>query len=118
MKYALALILVAAATFSFAQNDTPNSNGDLSPAQRSITEAQRLIAEKPVEYNGYNALAIALIRRVRETSDSGYYTQAQDAVEKSLKLSPNNFDARQIQVSILLGKHEFPAALEAAQTTE
>jgi len=116
MKYALALILVAAATFSFAQNDSPNSNGDLSPAQRSVTEAQRLIAEKPGEYNGYNALAIALIRRARETSDPGYYAQAEDAVEQSLKLSPNNFDTKQIQVSILLGKHEFPSALEAAQT--
>jgi predicted Zn-dependent protease len=32
-----------------------------------------------------------------------------------LKLSPNNFDTQQIRVSILLGEHEFPAALEAAQ---
>ena len=35
--------------------------------------------------------------------------------EKSLQLAPNNFDTRKIQISILLGEHEFPAALDAAK---
>jgi tetratricopeptide (TPR) repeat protein len=138
MKYFLALIVVLmAAACSPAQNSASSSNSlsgnsvagssaasgsltrtrndELSPAQRSMAEVQRLIGEKPAEYGGYNALANALIRRARETSDPDYFAQAEDAVQKSLKLSPNNFDTSQIQVSILLGEHEYPAALEAAQ---
>jgi tetratricopeptide (TPR) repeat protein len=33
-----------------------------------------------------------------------------------LEIAPNNFDAAKIRVSILLGEHEYPAALEAAKT--
>jgi Tfp pilus assembly protein PilF len=32
-----------------------------------------------------------------------------------LELAPNNFDTEKIQVSILLGEHKYPAALEAAK---
>jgi tetratricopeptide (TPR) repeat protein len=45
-----------------------------------------------------------------------FYAQAEDAVKKSLELAPNNFDTEKIRVSILLGEHEYPAALEAAKT--
>jgi tetratricopeptide (TPR) repeat protein len=115
MKYFFGLILALTSTFLAAQTDAASSNQNLSPAQRSIVEAQQRIAEKPDGYAGYNALATALIRRVGETSQAVYYAQAEDAVAKSLKLSPNNFDTRQIAVSILLGEHDFPAALEAAK---
>jgi predicted Zn-dependent protease len=74
-----------------------------------------MIHEKPEEYSGYNLLATALIRRARETSDSSDYASAEDAVKKSLQLAPSNFDTKKIEVSILLGKHEFPAALDAAK---
>src|SRR5580658_8891704 len=63
-----------------------------------------------------NLIARALVRRAQETSDISFYKQAEDAVRKSLELSPNNFDTQKIQVSILLGEHEYPAALEAAKS--
>jgi tetratricopeptide (TPR) repeat protein len=65
---------------------------------------------------GYNLIARALVRRALETSDVSFYKQAEDAVGKSFELSPNNFDTQKIQVSILLGEHEYPAALEAAKS--
>ena len=114
MKLLLPFILLAA-NFASAQNTATVATADLSPAQRGVVEAQRLINEKPAQVNGYNLLASALIRRARETSDPSYYGQAEEAVQKSLKLSPDNFDTKQIEVSVLLGKHEFPAALEAAK---
>jgi tetratricopeptide (TPR) repeat protein len=43
-----------------------------------------------------------------------FYAQAEDALKKSLELSPNNHEAEKIRVWLLLGRHEFPAALEAA----
>jgi tetratricopeptide (TPR) repeat protein len=114
MEYFFALMLIVTSTLSFAQSGSPTGRDDLSPAQQNIKEAQRLIVEKPAQYDSYNILATALIQRARETSDPVYYAQAADAVKKSLKLSPNNFDTKQIGVSILLGEREFPAALEAA----
>ena len=110
----LASTICIAQSNPIADNPTA-STSELSPAERGIAEAQRTIREKPSQYSGYNLLATALVRRARETSDAHYYAQADDAVKKSLELAPNNFDTRKIQVSILLGEHEFPAALDAAQ---
>ena len=115
MKRLLALLLMTAATLAGAQSNPPASTPKPSPAERSMAESQSVIREKPAQYTGYNLLAMALVRRARETSDARYYAQADDAVNKSLPLAPNNFDTKKIQVSILLGEHEFPAALDAAK---
>ena len=114
MKHLLALIWIATSTFAVAQNNSPTLT-DASPAERSIAEAEKMIREKPAQYASYNLLAMALVRQARETSDAGYYAQAEGAVQKSLQLAPNAFDTRKIQVEILLGEHEFPAALDAAK---
>ena len=60
-------------------------------------------------------LAMALARRARETSDVTYYAQAEDALKKSLALAHANLDGEKVHVWLLLGKHEFPAALDAAK---
>jgi tetratricopeptide (TPR) repeat protein len=84
-----------------------------SPAQRRIEAARQAIASKP-DYSAYNELAMALARRARETSDTTYYDQAQQALQSSLQLAPDNFEAQKIHVWVLLGKHEFAQAREAA----
>jgi tetratricopeptide (TPR) repeat protein len=104
------------ATFAAPQSVTSPATGDLSPAAQSIAEASKAISEKPTQYAGYNLLAAALVRRAQESSEVSFYTQAQDAVKTSLEIAPNNFDAEKIQASILLGEHEFPAALDLAKT--
>ena len=60
-----------------------------------IAEACKAISEKPKEYAGYNLLATALILHAQETFDAAFYPQAEDAVKKSLALSPNNFETRE-----------------------
>ncbi len=87
----------------------------LSPAQQVIERAQKAIEKQPNRYEPYNVLAMGLARRARETSDVIYYAQADKALEKSFHLEPDNFEGRKTQVWILLGKHEFAQALEAAQ---
>ncbi|HZQ24545.1 MAG TPA: tetratricopeptide repeat protein [Terriglobales bacterium] len=86
-----------------------------SPADRSIAVAKKMIAAKPAQYSGYNQLAIALARRARETSDPSFYAAAEDALQNSFRLSPGNVEGEKIQVWLLLGRHEFPAALESAK---
>jgi tetratricopeptide (TPR) repeat protein len=101
--------------FAVAQGTTAAASTDFSPAAQSMAAANKAIGEKPAEYAGYNLLAMALVRRAEETSDVSFYTRAEDTVRKSLELAPNNFETRKVQVSILLGEHEYPAALEAAK---
>jgi tetratricopeptide (TPR) repeat protein len=104
------------AAFAASQSLTGPASDDRSAVSQSIAEARKAIGDKPMEYAGYNLLAAALVRRAQESSDVSFYAQAEDAVKKSLKISPTNFDADKIQVSILLGEHEFPAALDLATT--
>jgi len=115
MKKILALILIIAGTYAAAQ-DAPAGNNTLSPAERSIAEATKAIAKKPTQYSGYNLLATALARRARETSDVSFYAQAEDALKKSFDLARGNLDGEKILVWLLLGRHEFAAALDAAKT--
>jgi tetratricopeptide (TPR) repeat protein len=115
MNRILALVLISTSIFLRAQNNpAAGTNSGASPAERSITEAQKKIKEKPEQNTGYNLLAVALVRRARETSDFSYYAQAENALKKSLALAPDNFDIEKIRVSILLGEHQYPAALDAA----
>jgi tetratricopeptide (TPR) repeat protein len=107
----MALALVAGA--GFAQTPVATET-KLSPAQLSMERAQRLIDRKPQDFEAYNALALALSRRARETSDVTYYTRAEEALKKSYAISPDNFDGKRIGVWLLLGKHEFAAAREQA----
>ncbi|HZQ70925.1 MAG TPA: tetratricopeptide repeat protein [Terriglobales bacterium] len=109
MKKLLALFLLSALPGAMAQTS------DLSPAERSINAARKAIAKNPAQYAGYNQLAMALSRRARETSDVAYYGQAEEALKKSRELAPGNVDGEKVQVWLLLGRHEFPAALEAAK---
>jgi tetratricopeptide (TPR) repeat protein len=85
-----------------------------SPGERSIAEARKAIEKRPAQFSGYNQLAIALSRRARETSDVNFYAQAEDALRKSFARAPGNVEGEKIRVWLLLGRHEFAAALALA----
>ncbi len=116
MKRIAALLLLLLGTVGgFAQSPSAPAQTTLSPAERGIAQARKLIDKNPKDFEAYNALALALSRRARETSDVKVYTKAEEALQKSLEVSPDNFDGERIHVWLLLGKHEFAAALEAAK---
>jgi tetratricopeptide (TPR) repeat protein len=112
-RFAALMALALLAGAGFAQTPVATET-KLSPAQLSMERAQKLIDRKPQDFEAYNALALALSRRARETSDVTYYTRAEEALKKSYAISPDNFDGKRIGVWLLLGKHEFPAAREQA----
>ena len=112
-RFAALMALALMAGAGFAQTPVATET-KLSPAQLSMERAQKLIDRRPQDFEAYNALALALSRRARETSDVTYYTRAEDALKKSYAISPDNFDGRRIGVWLLLGKHEFAAAREQA----
>jgi tetratricopeptide (TPR) repeat protein len=109
-RLAAVLFAIVTAMTCFAETNADVQTG-LSPAQQSMAVANKLIDKNPKNFEAYNALALALSRRARETSDVKYYNQAEAALQKSFEISPNNFDGQRIHVWLLLGKHEFAAAL-------
>jgi tetratricopeptide (TPR) repeat protein len=111
MKNIVVLILVIATAVAIAAQTNAKPGDQLSPAEQSMAVAQKLIEKNPQNYEAYNALALALSRRARETSDVKFYNEAEAALQKSFAIAPANFDGERIQVWLLLGKHEFAAAL-------
>ncbi len=86
-----------------------------SPAQQKIALAQTAIGKNPEYVEYHNELASALTRRAQETADPLYYRRAEEALQKSLRLAPDNYNGQKIQVQILPGKHEFAKALALAK---
>ena len=115
MKTLIAAVMLVGSMMS-AQTSGAPSETKMSPAERGIATSRKMIAKNPKSFDGYNTLAYALSRRARETSDVKYYDQAEDVLQKSLSIAPENLGAERIKVWLLLGKHEFAAAREAAQT--
>ncbi len=112
-RIAALLLLVLGTVAGLAQ--APSTDTKVSPAERSMDQARRLIEKNSKDFEAYNALALALSRRARETSDVKFYTQAEETLQKSFEVSPDNFDGQRIHVWLLLGKHEFATALHAAK---
>jgi tetratricopeptide (TPR) repeat protein len=112
MKTMALILLMSIATF--AQNPGTDTRIKLSPAERNIETAQRMIEKNPKNFEAYNALAYALSRRAREVSDVAFYVRAQEALQKSLAIAPGNLGAERIGIWLLLGKHEFTEARQAA----
>lgn len=77
-----------------------------------IRTAQEIIEKMPDSAIGYNKLAVAYIRRARETGDFSLNTNAETAVKRALEIDENNFEANKINSSLLLTFHRFPEALE------
>ncbi len=114
-RIAAFLLLLLGAVAGFAQGPAAPAETQVSPAERSMAQANKLIERNPKDFEAYNALALALSRRARETSDVKFYAQAEETLQKSFEVSPDNFDGQRIHVWLLLGKHEFAAALDAAK---
>src|SRR6266852_8226430 len=114
-RIAALLLLVLGAVAGFAQGPSAPAETTLSPAERSMAQARKLIEKNPKNFEAYNALALALSRRARETSDVKLYAQAEETLKKSFEISPGNFDGEKIHVWLLLGKHEFAAARDEAR---
>jgi tetratricopeptide (TPR) repeat protein len=83
--------------------------------EQSIASANEEIAKEPKQPEGYNDLALALVRKVRESGDSHFATLAEAEISKSLKLAPANFGARRARVAVRLAQHRYADALEEAE---
>ena len=108
------LVILAAAAVSRAQSTA--GLPWLSPAEQRVRAAKEAIQSNPQRYQAYNDLAFALVSRGRETADLSYYDRAAEAVQESLHLSPNNFEALKAKVEVLLGERRWEETREIART--
>lgn len=85
-----------------------------TPAERAIEQALANVQKQPENAAYYNNLAMAYARRARETSDTAFYTKAEETLKKSFVLQPDNFEGLKTQAWLELGRHEFGKARETA----
>jgi len=71
-------------------------------------------AGQPKSAQSYNDLAATLCRKARDNGDMALYEQAGEALRHSFQLSPGNYDAEKLQVTVLIGKRQFSQALKLA----
>ena len=86
-----------------------------TPAERAIVQAERALASSSPKAEAWSDLALAYARRARETADHDYYSRADEAIAKSLEAAPANLAAKKARAWVLLGRHEFEAALALAR---
>jgi len=87
---------------------------DDTPAQQRIAAAKQQIAADPKKVQAYNELALASLRRARETADPKYLKDADAAISQGLKLDAADFQLQRSQVALMLGRHKFAEARERA----
>jgi tetratricopeptide (TPR) repeat protein len=85
-----------------------------TPAQQRIAAAKQQIATDPKRVHAHNELALAYIRRARETADLTYLKDADAALTQGLKQEPENFSLQKTQAVLMLSRHEFSQARERA----
>jgi tetratricopeptide (TPR) repeat protein len=86
-----------------------------TPAEQQIAAARQQIAANAKNSEAYNNLALAFLRRARETASSDYERQAAQAIATGFSLAPKDFRLRKTQVALLLERHEFGQAREQAK---
>jgi tetratricopeptide (TPR) repeat protein len=85
-----------------------------TPAEKAIVQAMANIDKQPNHAPYYNNLAMAYARRARETSDTAFYSKAEETLTKSFAIEPDNFEGLKTQAWLQLGRHEFAKARETA----
>ena len=67
------------------------------------------------EVDSLNLRARTSLKQARATDSATSLADAEDAVHKALQLAPGDFEARKLEVRVLLARHQFREALEKAR---
>src|ERR1700733_6861759 len=92
----------------------PTSVRESTPAQQRIAAAKQQIEADPNKVQAYTELALAFLRRSRETADPKYLNDANAALTQGLKLDPSDFQLQKTYVALLLSRHQFIEARDRA----
>src|SRR5947209_2814141 len=106
----LALAAFGVSIIVAASAQTP----DLSPAASRVAGAEKRALAEPKSLQAQNDLTFALCRLARDRDIVDLYDKAAISIQRSFELSPGNYDARKLEVTVLLGQHEFERARKLA----
>jgi tetratricopeptide (TPR) repeat protein len=90
----------------------------LSKADERILRATQLIERAPHRAEGYNQLASAYMQKARETAEFSLNANADEALNRSLSVEPDNYDALKLRAKLQLTYHRFAEALETARQAQ
>jgi tetratricopeptide (TPR) repeat protein len=82
--------------------------------EQKISASREAIEKNKKDFRAYNDLALALVRRARETADAQRCVDAEAPVAESLKIAPTGFDGRRARVAVWLCEKRWTDALEEA----
>lgn len=118
-------VLFAWIVFAVSENNTRSQASELLQpikaadqatfADKNIRSAQGAIEKQPDDPKGYNLLANAFMLKARETGDFSLNARAEQSLQHSFRVEPNNYEGKKLQAALLLNFHKFPEALETAQ---
>ncbi|MCZ4510835.1 tetratricopeptide repeat protein [Streptomyces sp. ActVer] len=80
----------------------------------SISALQTHLKTQPKDYGGWSTLGVAYIEQARTNGDPSRYPQAERALDRSLKLKPDNDPALAGRSALAAARHDFPDALRYA----
>jgi len=86
-----------------------------TPATQRITAAQLQIKASPKKPQAWNELAIAFIHRARESADTAYLKNAEDALLQGMAIDQNDFQLKKTQVALMLARQKFAPSGELAK---
>ena len=93
-------------------------SGPLSRADRQLGAARAHVEGRPSDPKGYNLLAAAYMQKARESEDFAVNAKAMEALDRSLRLAPDNYDALKLRAKLLLTFHRFEEGLEVARRAQ
>nr|WP_276147162.1 hypothetical protein [Streptomyces sporangiiformans] len=119
---ALAVAMTAAAVVMGAREDSGASTAASAPAitpellasgslDASISALQSHLKAQPKDFTGWATLGIAYVEQARTNGDPSRYPQAQRALDRSLKLRPDNDPALAGRAALAAARHDFRGAL-------
>jgi len=94
---------------------SPATDQQDTPAQQRIAAARQQLKSDPKKVQAYNELALAFLRRARETADNSYLNAADDALAQGLTLDATDFQLQRTQVALMLSRHQFIQARDRAK---
>ena len=93
----------------------PQSLPPGASTDRRIRVLQDTVRAAPKRAAGYTLLAGAYLQKVRESGDSSFYTRAQQAVDRALRIDPADAGALTQRAALALARHDFRAGLADAR---
>ncbi len=111
-------IIGVRSVFKTDANENEVESTQSSKADQRISRAKQIIERMPDKAEGYNQLAAAYMQKARETSDFSFNAHASEAINQSLAIENDNYDALKLRAKLELTDHRFAEALQIARRAQ